>query len=157
MVAKPVPVTAGTPYSRHTIAAWLIMPPVSVTVAWILPKIGAQLGAVNGATRISPSCNSPIWSAEKMTLATPSTMPGDAAMPRSSPSFASPPPSQALTLSEVIPQSMTVNGSVMTSGGTPSAGLGFALLSASHIPLRRSMIGGQYDGPAGASGVAHEL
>ena len=40
--ADPVPVTAGRPYSRQTIAAWLIMPPMSVTVALILPKIGPQ-------------------------------------------------------------------------------------------------------------------
>ena len=40
VVAVPVPVTAGTPYSRQTIAAWLIMPPMSVTVAPILPKTG---------------------------------------------------------------------------------------------------------------------
>ena len=42
--AEPVPVTAGRPYSRQTIAAWLIMPPMSVTVALILPKIGPQDG-----------------------------------------------------------------------------------------------------------------
>ena len=45
-VAKPVPVTAGSPYSRQTMAAWLIMPPMSVTHARILGNTGAQLGAV---------------------------------------------------------------------------------------------------------------
>ena len=32
---RPVPVTAGSPYSRQTIAAWLIIPPMSVTMAAI--------------------------------------------------------------------------------------------------------------------------
>ena len=44
----PVPVTAGRPYSRQTIAAWLIIPPMSVTVALILPKIGPHDGAITG-------------------------------------------------------------------------------------------------------------
>ena len=50
-----MPVTAGSPYSRQTIAAWLIMPPMSVTVAPMRPNTGPQLGAVMRATRISPS------------------------------------------------------------------------------------------------------
>ena len=54
-LAEPVAVTAGSPYSRHTMAACDIIPPMSVTVALILLKTGAQLGAVTGATRISPS------------------------------------------------------------------------------------------------------
>src|SRR5215469_2226833 len=44
LVADPVPVTAGKPYSRQTIAACDIMPPISVTVARILPNTGSQLG-----------------------------------------------------------------------------------------------------------------
>src|SRR5215207_2207634 len=76
LVPKAVPVTAGRPYSRQTMAAWAIIPPTSVTVAPILPKIGAQLGAVRGATRISPAWTSPIWSAEKITRAGPSATPG---------------------------------------------------------------------------------
>ena len=66
------------------------------------------------------------------------------------------PPSQAVTLSEVMPQSMTVKGSVMTSGGAPSAGTGFQALRALQIPLRFSMIAGQRPGPAGGSGVAQD-
>ncbi len=54
VLAEPVPVTAGRPYSRQTIAAWDIMPPISVTVPLILAKTGAQLGAVTRVTRISP-------------------------------------------------------------------------------------------------------
>src|SRR4051794_38396816 len=120
-VPKAVPVTAGRPYSRHTIAAWLIIPPTSVTVALILPKTGAHDGAVSGATRISPSSISPISSADEITRAGPSTSPGDAANPERTPSsLPSPAVSHALTESDVMPQSMTVNGSVTTSGGTPS-------------------------------------
>src|SRR5271170_831772 len=54
-LAEPVAVTAGSPYSRQTIAACDIIPPMSVTVALILLNTGAQLGAVTGVTRISPS------------------------------------------------------------------------------------------------------
>ena len=54
-LAEPVAVTAGSPYSRQTMAACDIIPPMSVTVALILLNIGAQLGAVTGVTRISPS------------------------------------------------------------------------------------------------------
>src|ERR1035437_7964900 len=57
LVASPVPTTAGMPYSRQTIAAWLMTPPTSVTQALILAKAGAQDGDVVGATKISPSCN----------------------------------------------------------------------------------------------------
>src|ERR671910_771420 len=118
LVPKAVPVTAGRPYSRQTMAAWAIIPPTSVTVAPILPKIGAQLGAVRGATRIWPAWTSPIWSAEKITRAGPSATPGEAAKPLRLPSPPpSPAPSHCLTLSPVMPQSMMVNGSVTTSGG----------------------------------------
>ena len=61
-------------------------------------------------------------SAFRITRAGPSATPGEAAKPVSTPSALSEPPSQALTESEVTPQSITLNGSVMTSGGTPSAG-----------------------------------
>ena len=54
-VARPVPTTAGSPYSRHTIAACDITPPTSVTVAVIFEKIGAHAGDVLPQTRISPS------------------------------------------------------------------------------------------------------
>ena len=50
----PVPVTDGSPYSLHTIAAWQVKPPMSVTAALILVKIGAQAGLVVGQTSISP-------------------------------------------------------------------------------------------------------
>src|SRR6516225_10221515 len=146
LVPNAVPVTAGSPYSRHTIAAWLMIPPTSVTVAAILANTGAQLGAVSGATSTSPSRSSAIPSADRMTRAGPSATPGEAAKPASPPA-ASGPPSHCRTLSEVMPQSMTVNGSVMTSGGTPSAGGGDHWRSASMMPLRRAISRGQYVGP----------
>src|SRR4051812_24412587 len=151
-VPNAVPVTAGRPYSLQTIAAWLIIPPTSVTVALILPKTGAHDGAVSGATRISPSSISPIWSAVEMTRAGPSTRPGEAANPVRTPSVLSPPAlSQAATESDVMPQSMTVNGSVTTSGGTPRAGGADHCWSARWMARRRSISFGQVTGPrAGA-------
>ena len=59
-VARPVPTTAGSPYSRQTIAACDMTPPISVTAALIFGKIGAQAGEVMLHTRISPSRTSPI-------------------------------------------------------------------------------------------------
>ena len=49
LVAKPVPTTAGSPYSRQTIAAWEDIPPRSLTAALILANAGPQLGDVHGA------------------------------------------------------------------------------------------------------------
>src|SRR5205085_10241662 len=46
VVAEPVPTTAGSPYSRATIAMWLIDPPMSLTAAPIFWKIGLQVGLV---------------------------------------------------------------------------------------------------------------
>src|ERR1022692_3015105 len=144
VVPNAVPVTAGRPYSRQTMAAWLIIPPTSVTVATILPKMGAQLGAVSGAIRTSPGRTSPIWSAPKMTRAGPSATTGDAPKPETEPSApSSDARSQPATLSEVIPHSMTVNGSVTTSGGTPSAGGALHSRSAARMALRRWICGCQ--------------
>src|ERR1700757_4711704 len=81
LVPNAVPVPAGRLYSRHTIAAWLMIPPTSVTVAAILPNTGAQLGAVSGATSTSPSRSSPMPSADTMTRAGPSTTPGGGRKP----------------------------------------------------------------------------
>ena len=79
LVAWPVPTTAGMPYSRATIAACDIVPPMSDTAALILPNTGAQLGAVTGQTRISPSRIWPMSLTLRSTRATPSTTPGEAA------------------------------------------------------------------------------
>ena len=142
LVPKPVPVTAGTPYSRHTIAAWLIMPPMSVTHAVILGNTGAQLGAVIGATRISPSSRSPTSSGENTSRATPSATPGEAAMPVMAPS-SSPVPSHDATDSLVMPHSMIVNGSVITSGGSPSALGACQADSLAWMSRRLAMVGAQ--------------
>ena len=83
-VARPVPTTAGSPYSRQTIAACDITPPMSVTAALTFEKIGAHAGEVMRQTRISPSRTSAISSTERTTRARPSTTPGDAAAPISS-------------------------------------------------------------------------
>ena len=78
-VALPVPTTAGRPYSRATIAACDIIPPMSETAAAIFGKTGPQLGAVTEQTRISSCCTVPISSTLLTTRATPSTTPGEAA------------------------------------------------------------------------------
>ena len=56
----------------------------------------------------------------------------------------SPPDSQELTRSLVIPNNMIVNGSVMTCGGSFIAGGGAFSASAATISLRRAMIDGQW-------------
>ena len=78
-VAWPVPTTAGMPYSRATMAACDMVPPISDTAALILPNTGAQLGLVTGHTSISPSCMRPMSLTFFSTRATPSTTPGEAA------------------------------------------------------------------------------
>src|ERR1700750_2392457 len=109
LVPNAVPVTAGRPYSRHTIAAWLMIPPTSVTVASILPNTGGQPGAVSGATRTSPSRRSAIPSADRMTRAGPSATPGEAAKPDRPPAESGP-PSHWRTLSEGVPPSRRAPG-----------------------------------------------
>src|SRR5919201_6291171 len=80
-VALPVPTTAGMPYSRATIAAWDMIPPMSDTAAATLPNTGVQLGEVTGATRISPSLSLPTSRTSRITRATPSATPGEPAKP----------------------------------------------------------------------------
>src|SRR5205085_3221761 len=123
LVAWPVPTTAGMPYSRATIAACDMVPPMSETAAAILPNTGPQLGAVTGHTRISPSRTWPISLTPSSTRAVPSPTPGEAAYPRT---FAPvvPPVSrdQASMVSEVTPQSIFTAGSLSALGTGPSAG-----------------------------------
>ena len=78
-VARPVPTTAGRPYSRHTIAACDITPPMSVTVALSFGNTGAQAGDVTVQTRISPSRTAAMSAWSRSTRAVPSTSPADAA------------------------------------------------------------------------------
>ena len=76
----PVPTTAGSPYSRETIAAWDMIPPMSVTVPVILEKIGAHAGEVIVQTRISPGADVGEAARGRVTTrAGPSTSPGEAA------------------------------------------------------------------------------
>ena len=81
----PVPTTAGMPYSRATTAQWLRMPPASVTTAETVAKSGVQGGAVNSATRTSPGRSRSASSSERTIRAVPLTLPGEPALPRSSP------------------------------------------------------------------------
>src|SRR4051812_45607878 len=112
-VALPVPTTAGMPYSRATIAAWDMIPPMSETVAAILPNTGVQLGEVTGATRISPSASLPMSRTSRMTRAVPSTTPDEPAKPVKVAPVESSADAHSRTRSLVIPQSMIVMGSVI--------------------------------------------
>ena len=132
-VAVPVPVTEGTPYSRHTMAAWEVIPPMSVTAALILENTGAQAGLVFGTTMMSSCSKVTISSSSLSTRALPSTQPADDANPFSSfrsPDLVDAPSSQSWTRSVVTPQSMTVNGSATTSGGTHENGFKRAVVDA---------------------------
>src|SRR3954454_15860432 len=125
MTCVPIPVAtnAGKPYSRDTIAACDMMPPPSDTAAPIRANTIDQLGAVSGQIRISPSIRSSSSSTLIARRATPSAMPGEAASPRISSASASAfsAASQRSMVSELMPNNVTVIGSVTVSGGTPSA------------------------------------
>jgi hypothetical protein len=146
LVASPVPTTAGMPYSRATIAACDIEPPMSETAALILPNTGAQLGAVTGQTRISPSLTSPIWLTSVSTRAGPSTTPEEAPTPRTSPSEGR---SQASMVCWVTPHSMCTAGSLSASGTGPRAGGGDQSRSASSMRLRDATSGWNRAAPSG--------
>src|SRR6185312_854190 len=143
-VALPVPTTAGSPYSRATMAAWLIEPPMSETAPTIFWKMGAQVGLVTWHTRISPFCRRAISSTDLTMRAGPSTTPLEAAKPRTSlPSESPLADSHASRLSRVIPQSMTIAGSSMTSGTGPSAGGVSCFAHSRMAALRSATIWGQ--------------
>src|SRR5512144_2003842 len=59
LVPLSVPITAGTPYSRATMAACEADPPVSTTTAAAYWNRGVQAGLVTGATRTSPGRSFP--------------------------------------------------------------------------------------------------
>jgi hypothetical protein len=156
-VALPVPTTAGRPYSRATIAAWLIEPPMSDTAPAIFWKMGAQVGFVTWHTRMSPGCRREISSTDFTTRAGPSTTPLLAAKPRISLASPSSALSQASRLSRVMPQSITMAGSSMTSGTGPSAGA-VSCFAHSLIAARRwATISGQRAGPRGAEPFDHAV
>ena len=129
--AFPVPTTAGMPYSRHTIAVWLMIPPTSDTVAAIRANTGAQDGEVAGQTSTSPGCTEPSSDTWVTTRTGPSTTPGEPPVPRSVLPSPSSLVSHSPTVEVVMPQSITVNGSLTSAGGGPSAGTGSHARSAS--------------------------
>jgi hypothetical protein len=94
----PVPTTAGMPYSRATIAACDMVPPMSDTRAAILPKTGPQLGAVHRADEDLALADLADVVDVRSTRATPLDHPGEAAYPRLSTRQSSP-PSQVSTVS----------------------------------------------------------
>src|SRR5690606_39719112 len=51
---SPHPTMAGTPNSLATIEAWLVLPPLPVTIADAFFKTGSQSGLVRAVTSISP-------------------------------------------------------------------------------------------------------
>ena len=81
--ALPVPTTAGIPYSRQTIAVWLMIPPTSDTVAAIRANTGAHDGDVAGHTRTSPGSTEDSSETCVTTRTGPSTTPGEPPVPRS--------------------------------------------------------------------------
>src|SRR5664280_824698 len=164
LVACPVPTTAGMPYSRQTIAAWLITPPTSVTQAPILANAGAHDGEVVGATRISPSSSCPTSLTVLHTRALPSMMPGLPAKPFNSVmvsgSFTSCTAAQSASDLLVTPQSTMVKGSLITSGAMPMAGGALHSLNFCITPLRQRISFGQVLVPRGvtpAIGIAPEV
>ena len=56
-VATSVPTIQGIPSSLETIAAWQVLPPLSVTIAPAFFIIGSQSGSVIIVTKTSPSSN----------------------------------------------------------------------------------------------------
>ena len=73
-VAVPVPMTAGMPSSRLTMAAWEVRPPWSVTMPAAFLRIGPQSGSVISVTRIPPSSKRSISSALWMICTGPSAI-----------------------------------------------------------------------------------
>ena len=132
MTALPVPTTAGRPYSRQTIAVWLMTPPTSDTVAAIRENTGDHAGDVAGQTSTSPSStrSSSCDGADDARRALDDAgRPGLAAQRVAV--AVRPLSSQPWTMSVVIPHSITVNGSLTSVGGMPSAGGASHALSAS--------------------------
>ncbi len=87
---------------------------------------------------MSPFCSREISSTDFTMRAGPSTTPLEAAKPRTSRLLESAPAdSQESRLSRVMPQSITIAGSSITSGTGPSAG-GVSCLAHSRIAARRS-------------------
>src|SRR6185503_5161481 len=80
-----VPTTAGIPNSRATTAGCDTAPPASVTSPMIFVNRTTHAGLVIRHTRISPSLTWSNSSSDATKRAGPSTTPGDAARPFTSP------------------------------------------------------------------------
>ena len=89
--ALVVPTTAGMPNSRATTAGCETAPPASVTSPMIFVNSTTHAGLVIRHTRISPSRTWSNSSSEATKRAGPSTTPGEAARPRTSPLVAGSP------------------------------------------------------------------
>ena len=73
-VASRVPTTADSPSSRATMAAWLVRPPLLVTMTAAFLSTAFQSGLVMSVTRISPGCRRCPSAGESMRRATPVTI-----------------------------------------------------------------------------------
>jgi DNA-binding GntR family transcriptional regulator len=94
-----------------------------------------------GMPRLSSMIDS-LWNVV-ITRAGPSATPCEAAIPRSSLAAPESPSSHIFTVAVVTPNSITVNGSVISRGATPSAGGGDHCRSTSMIRLRSAISAGQ--------------
>ena len=80
-MAVRAPTMHGTFSSRATMAAWQVIPPVSVTSAEARRMVGSQSGLVILATSTSPSCRRPPSLTSSSTRTTPEAAPGTAGRP----------------------------------------------------------------------------
>ena len=151
-VARPVPTTAGSPYSRHTIAAWDMTPPMSVTVGLDLRedrrprRRGDAADEDLAVTDVGDLARRPDDARDALDHARRRR--GAVQLARR-PRLVAP---TRCTRSVVTPQSMIVIGSVIASGIAPSAGGGVHSPSRSSSSLRRcATIGGQCVGPSGCA------
>ena len=80
-VPLPVPMMHGIPSSLETIAAWQVLPPLSVTIAEAILIIGSQSGSVLSVTSTSPFLKSDISNALSRTF----TVPAPILLPTASP------------------------------------------------------------------------
>src|SRR5699024_419772 len=76
-----VPTIHGICISRETIAAWQVIPPLSVMIAAAFFIVGTQSGEVINVTNISPSSNSSISLGSAITCTFPVETPGLAGNP----------------------------------------------------------------------------
>ena len=81
VVAFPVPTMQGTPSSLLTIAAWLVIPPVSVMMAEAFFMPGTKSGVVISVTSTSPRSMFLISLADFSIMTLPMPTPGEAPRP----------------------------------------------------------------------------